>query len=88
MFAQPMSSPMMKMMLGRCCCCADAVPATVWAMDMCPVPHCMSGQPHYRDRLGESISINSKCLADLESPSSTIPQWELRLRELGSPQGA
>src|SRR6516225_9417994 len=29
MFAQPMSSPMMKMMLGRCCCCADAVPATV-----------------------------------------------------------
>ena len=27
-------------------------------------------------------------LVDMESPSSTIPQWELRLRELGSPQGA
>src|SRR6516165_9106269 len=26
---QPISSPMMKRMLGFCCCCADAVPATV-----------------------------------------------------------
>jgi hypothetical protein len=27
-------------------------------------------------------------LVDMESPSSTIPQWELRLHELGPPQGA
>ena len=37
---------------------------------MCQVPHCWSGQPHCRHRLGET-DFNSKCIVDLESPPST-----------------